>query len=82
MIQYNDISGRSAVIGYDAGEDFITVYFKDGTDYTYTYISAGQYEVDQMKELARQGQGLNAYINKVTKYFYDQDYSDSRYSSY
>lgn len=71
MTPYNDISGRSGILGYDMGEDFITVYFKDGNTYTYTQVSAGFYEVEQMKQLAVQGEGLNAFINNMTKYSYE-----------
>jgi len=52
-------------------EDGITVYFKDGREYTYSELSAWKYEVDQMKELAQQGEGLNAFINKITKFSYE-----------
>jgi hypothetical protein len=71
MTQYMDISGRSGIEGYDLFDDAITVYFKDGREYNYTELSAGKYEVDQMKQLAEQGTGLNAYINKITKFSYE-----------
>lgn len=71
MISYMDISGRSGIEGYDLFEDGIRVYFKDGRQYDYTELSAGKYEVDQMKELAQQGTGLNGFINKITKFSYE-----------
>lgn len=71
MTEYVAISGRSGIAGYDLFEDAITVYFKDGNQYTYSELSAGKFEVDQMKQLAQQGSGLNAFINKITKFSYE-----------
>lgn len=71
MTPYMDISGRSGIEGYDLFDDAITVYFKDGRQYNYSELSAGKYEVDQMKQLAEQGEGLNAFINKITKFSYE-----------
>lgn len=71
MIPYNNISGRSGISGYDIEDDAITIYFKDGNQYRYTYLSAGRFEVDEMKQLAQQGEGLNAYINQISKYSYE-----------
>ena len=40
--------------------------------YTYSYKSAGVENVEQMKKLARQGYGLNSFINKNVKYDYER----------
>jgi hypothetical protein len=32
MQQYSDSRGRSGVLGYDVGNDFVTVHFKDGSE--------------------------------------------------
>ena len=40
----------------------ITVRFSDGTDYRYTYASAGREQVEQMKRFARAGRGLSSFI--------------------
>lgn len=72
MIQkYKDIDGDSNVTFYEIGEDFITVWF-DGTNrgYTYSYVSAGVANVEQMKALAKTGDGLNAFINRYVKFKY------------
>lgn len=62
----------SKIIGYDEGQDFIVVYFQDGSSYTYTNDSAGKQNVDEMRDLAEEGQGLNSFINNVVKYNYSQ----------
>jgi hypothetical protein len=73
MEYYGNISGHSNVSRYEIGADYITVEFKtiskrDGsTTYKYSHNSAGSTSVERMKELARQGSGLNGFIshNKV-----------------
>ena len=73
MQPYADIDNDSGVVGYEIGDTFITVWF-DGTarSYTYSYAHAGQAHVERMKQLARAGDGLNAYINEHVKYKYDR----------
>jgi len=69
MALYENISGNSNITGYNIGEDFISVMFNNGSVYDYTYESAGQENVDQMKILARSGSGLNSFIyNNVNRY--------------
>lgn len=62
--RYANLSGNSGIVGYELGKDFIRVYFSDGSIYLYTYESAGVANIEQMKQLARKGQGLNSFINK------------------
>ena len=71
MQNYNNSVGGSNVIGYEIGNDFIIVQFKDYKTYKYSYSRAGSSHVDQMKQLAIQGYGLNTYINKYVKKLYD-----------
>lgn len=61
MIRYEN--PRSGVRGYDYGDYYITVAFKKGGVYTYTYGSCSAEDVENMKFLAWQGAGLNTYIN-------------------
>lgn len=68
MVNYKNLSGQSNVSRYEIGPDFIIVEFatvgKDGNNtYKYTYASAGQVNVDEMKKLAVEGRGLNSFIN-------------------
>jgi len=63
--QYPDPDGDSGIDAFDIGDDYIVVYFKKGRHsvYRYTYGSAGQAAIEQMKTLANHGNGLNSYIS-------------------
>lgn len=63
MIPYRDLGRDSGVEAYECGDDYITVQFKSGGVYKYTYRKPGRSEVEHMKALARAGNGLNTYIN-------------------
>ncbi len=67
MEQYKDLGNNSGVSAYEIGADSITVKFNDGFCYVYTNISAGSFNIEQMKKLAFNGQGLNTFINKNVK---------------
>lgn len=71
MISYGNYGGDSSVSAYDYGDDYIEVEFDDGSTYTYTYASAGVGNVEEMKQLADCGEGLNSYINTYCKYDYE-----------
>jgi len=70
MESYANKGGTSAVVAYETTDDSITVRFRDGAGYVYTHASAGRDSVERMKELARDGQGLNTFINRVVKHSY------------
>ena len=66
MNKYADVNGNSSVDEYSLGEDSIIIKFKGKGPilyYRYTYLSAGQVNVEEMKRLAVQGYGLSSYIN-------------------
>ena len=71
MIAYRDIDGDSGVLAYEFGADYIDVQFK-GTPriYRYSYQSAGRENVETMKVLAKNGDGLNSFINKNVKHLF------------
>ena len=73
MQRYADVNNDSGVIGYEISATSITVWF-DGAarPYTYSYAVAGQHHVERMKQLARSGDGLNAYISYNVKFKYDR----------
>ena len=74
MVRYQNKGGGSGVYAYEICADRIHVQFS-GNSKVYTYSDsgkAGRRHVDNMKALALNGQGLNAYINQYTKYLYDQ----------
>lgn len=62
MKQYMNRDEDSGVVGFETGTDFIRVQFKDRSVYLYTYASAGNYNIEQMKSLAEAGEGLNSFI--------------------
>ena len=72
MEHYKNLDGNSGIVGYEIGEDFIRVQFSGGSIYLYTYASAGAHNVEQMKQLARNGKGLNAFINRFVRKDYER----------
>ena len=68
MIPYFSISPktgkRTGIEGYDEGEDYITVYFTSGSNYTYSVASCGADEISKLKSLAAAQSGLNSYLTK------------------
>ncbi|WZL80721.1 hypothetical protein QBE53_13035 [Vallitaleaceae bacterium 9-2] len=71
MIKYKDVDKNSGVQSYEIGHDSVTVQFKGGGVYCYSYKSAGVNNVERMKVLAQQGDGLNAFINTTVRTKYD-----------
>ena len=65
MQRYINNKGNSGIKGYEIGEDYIIVQFASSSRlYRYSYNIAGRKHVENMKILARKGEGLNTYINK------------------
>ena len=65
--RYRNFGGNSGVISYAVGLGYITVAFHDKSAYLYTDASAGARNVASMVALARRGQGLNGFINRVVR---------------
>jgi hypothetical protein len=65
---YIDIGNDSGVHQFEIAGTYIRIIFKDKLQwaYRYSYSSAGQLHVDEMKYLALTGDGLNTYINQNT----------------
>lgn len=72
MVSYKDINGDSGVLGFEISNDRIIVEFKGGSQYLYSYASAGQIHIEKMKVLAQNGDGLNSYINKNVRTKYEK----------
>ena len=70
MKPYGNLSGNSGVAAYEDGPDFIRVEFSSGRIYRYTYESAGEDNIEYMKQLAESGHDLNSFINTDVKYLY------------
>ena len=64
MKRYKNLDGNSGVLAYHIQPDSITVQFADGISYFYTYISAGQDNIEKMKTLAERGKGLSTFITQ------------------
>jgi len=69
---YANLSGASAVRGYEIGQGSITVQFRDGSIYVYTNASAGPANIAEMQRLAKLGQGLNSFISRFVRKNYAQ----------
>ncbi len=67
MEPYANLGGDSGVAAYEMGPDFIRVQFTTGAVYLYTDASCGAANCDNMKRLASEGHGLNAYINSIVR---------------
>lgn len=63
MTRYMNRGGDSGIVEYEIGGDSITVTFHDGSVYLYDHASTGQQNIEHMKTLAEDGEGLNAFIN-------------------
>lgn len=61
---YHDSQGTANASGYATGRTWIMVQFKDDALYLYTNASCGAEHIRELKRLAKQGEGLDAYINK------------------
>ena len=70
MKRYKNLSGGSGIVAYESGPDFIRVRFSSGSVYLYTYESADPDDIEQMKELASKGEGLNSFINTTVYHNY------------
>ena len=67
MQPYWDAGGDSSVEAYECGPDYVRVRFRTGSVYLCAYQSTGPSAIERMKTLARNGNGLNAYINSAVK---------------
>ena len=63
MKRYGNRHGNSGIAAYEEGDDFIRIQFTSGSVYLYTYDSASEDDIEEMKELAREGEGLTRFIN-------------------
>jgi len=65
MKKYADKTKKSGVESYEISPDSIKVKFKNSDEiYEYTYKSASEKHIVNMKKLAKEGMGLNTYISK------------------
>ena len=70
MRPYANVGGDSGVAAFEVAADSITVQFRDGATYLYNYLRTGSAHIEQMKQLALGGSGLNSYINRCVRKSY------------
>lgn len=70
--KYKNLGGSSGIAEYEIGFDSITVTFSDGSCYLYSNVKPGSEDVEQMKKMARAGQGLNSFISRKVKKNYEK----------
>ena len=61
--RYRNLSGNAGVRAFELGPAHIIVQFEDGSTYLYNEVAPGARDVETMRSLARQGQGLTTFIN-------------------
>ena len=71
MEKYLNQRGNSPITHFLIEDKKITVWFKGGKSYAYSYSKAGNNHVEEMKSLAESGSGLSAYITHNVKFLYD-----------
>ncbi|WP_319567948.1 hypothetical protein [Cohaesibacter marisflavi] len=71
MTPYEDSDHDSGVAAYEIGSSYIDVQFKSGAAYRYSSRSVGAANLNQMIQLARAGEGLNSFINRVVPNSYE-----------
>ena len=65
MKRYRSKNGKSGVAAYENGQDFIRILFRDSPEvYTYSNRSAGKSNVERMKRLALEGEGLATFVTR------------------
>lgn len=70
MEPYRDWDNDSGVRAFEISNGQIDVQFKSGAVYRYTSSSVGPANLERMVTLARAGEGLNSFINKVVRNAY------------
>ena len=68
MERYKNVSGKSGVVEYEIGADFIKVRFKGPKKiYVYNYASTGKEYIENMKKLAEGGKGLSTFVSQKVR---------------
>ena len=63
LLRYRNLNGDSGVEAFSVEPQAITVRFRGGATYLYTYAATGREEVGTMKDLALRGRGLGTFIS-------------------
>jgi len=65
MFRYRNLNNNSGVAAYDTGVDWFLIKFNDSSLYLYTTKSTTKEHINYMRILAREGKGLNSYVNRI-----------------
>ena len=71
MTIYANQGNNSGILAYEIKDDSIIIQFSSGVTYLYTYASAGSGNIEEMKQLAIEGRGLNSFIMKYVRTSYE-----------
>jgi len=63
MEQYKNLRGNSPIRAFEIEPSYIDVQFENSGIYRYSHVTPGRDHVERMKDLARKGTGLAAYIS-------------------
>jgi hypothetical protein len=65
MQRYKSKRGKdSGVAAFKISDDYIIVQFVGGETYKYTYASANEETIEEMKQLALANEGLSSFISR------------------
>jgi hypothetical protein len=67
MQPYQAANGQSGVTAFKIEPGAITLRFRNDGTYRYDATRPGPAHVAEMQRLARQGKGLNTYVNKYVR---------------
>lgn len=72
MERYLNRGGDSPITAYEIFDGGIVVQFKGLHHYRYSHAKAGHAHITTMQRLAREGQGLSAYITRNVRDAWDE----------
>ncbi|WP_332674805.1 hypothetical protein [Aromatoleum sp.] len=65
MKAYRNLSGKSGIVAFEIGDDFVSVVFRDDPlPYVYSASQIPPAKIAQMKALALAGRGLASFISR------------------
>ena len=74
--KYENKSKVSGITHFQIGDNFIELKFETSNFiYKYNHVKPGKIHVNEMKELAQNGDGLGTYRNKYVKSYFSKKLS-------
>jgi hypothetical protein len=72
MPRYQNLNGHSGVRAYQIRPEAIDLTFVNGDRYRYSYLRPGRTQVEQMKTLAKIGEGLSTFVSQHVRDNYER----------